>query len=82
MISKLYKKEPVLVLVEKLIENASNVEAIDMITDGLAGMGLCRSRGDVSGLGALRIEATLHAMKRGCITEEKAAADLKRWGLM
>lgn len=79
-ISKLYESEPVLVGI--LVRNACNVDTVDMITDKLASVGLCRPRGDVSGLDALRTEATLHALRRGRITEEKAAADLTKWGLM
>lgn len=79
-VSKLFESQPV--LLNQLRRNASNVEAVDMVTDRLAMAGLCRPRGDVSGLGALRTEATLHAMKRGNITQDKAAADLRKWGLL
>lgn len=81
-VSKLYSSEPTLVGMLVRAGQNGDVETIDMITDRLAGNGLCRPRKDQSGLGALRLEATLHARRRGCISEKKAAEDLKRWGLM
>lgn len=58
------------------------IHEIDKATDRAVERGLARPRKDVSGLGALRIESTMNAVRGGFITEDKAAEMLADWGLM
>jgi len=57
------------------------IHEIDAATDRAVERGLARPRKDTSGLGALRVQATMNAVRGGHISEDKAAEMLTAWGL-
>ena len=58
------------------------IREINAATDRAVERGMARPSKDTSGLGALRVEATMNAVRGGHISGGKAAEMLMAWGLM